>query len=73
MIAQTQDPHCLGIGIADANTGWVVEVFVSIFYGMHWYGSSNDTHRQVLAFTLLDGLLLVMKFEIFFILIGHLL
>ena len=73
MIAQIQDPHCLGIGVADANTGWVVEVFVSIFYGMPWYGSSNYAHRQVLAVTLLDGLLLITKIEIFFVLIGHLL
>ena len=73
MICQTQDPYGLGIGIADANTGWVVQVLVRIFYEVSWHGSFNDAHRQVLVFTELDGLLLVTKFEIFFVLIGHLL
>ena len=73
LIGETQDPQGLEIGIADANTGWVVEVLVRIFYELSWHGSFNDAHRQVLVFILLDGLLLVTKFEIFFVLIGHLL
>ena len=73
LIGETQDPQGLGIGIADSNTGWVVEVLVRIFYELSWHGSFNDAHRQVLIFTHLDGILLVTKIEIFFVLICHLL